>query len=34
MTVSVIPIILGTGIPLFAGAARRTKLELIEGAGS
>ena len=31
MTVSVIPVILGSGIPLFAGTARRTKLELIEG---
>jgi dihydrofolate reductase len=30
MTVSVIPIILGEGIPLFAGVARRHKLELIE----
>ena len=30
MTVSVIPVILGEGIPLFAGVAQRTKLELVE----
>jgi dihydrofolate reductase len=30
MTVSVIPIILGDGIPLFAGVTRRHKLDLVE----
>ena len=31
MTVSIIPVILGAGIQLFAGAARRTRLELLGG---
>lgn len=30
LTVSIIPVILGAGIPLFAGTARRTPLELID----
>lgn len=30
LTVSVIPVILGAGIPLFAGTARRHALELVE----
>ncbi len=30
MTVSLIPVILGEGIPLFAGAARRAQLELLD----